>query len=470
MRFMLRLTDPARRTPASTVGSPWVATSVVLVGWAVFTAVFVIVGADAMWLVALGERVIADRSVPTGIPFAEAPSADWPNVLVLAEVLLALINRMGPIALPVLQVVVDVVALGLLALGARRSGARDRATAGVLVLVGVGSLASLVIVRVQVLSLIPFAVMLLLLRRDHRAPSRGLWALPVLTALWSNLHGAVLLGVCVAGVYLGFSRMRRRPLETLMIGLATVASLLVTPAGWRTVPYYLGVMDNEAAARGTDLWAAPSPSQPFDVLLGLAVVVLLVLFGRSRPPLWEWLAVAGLVLGTATAARHGVWLLMLLAATAAAGRGQHVHGQAVRESPRPPRGVALLALSPLVATAVAVAVVAARGDASLPAEPALVDAVREVAGTRVVLAPEPLAESLAAEGVRVWMCDPIDAFSARDQAAFLDFLQGSPGGAAAVLSSRLVVVKEGTAQERLVAGTGRFSVERTVGDWALYVR
>ncbi len=56
--------------------------------------------------------------------------------------------------------------------------------------------------------------------------------------------------------------------------------------------------------------------------------------------------------------------------------------------------------------------------------PGLVAAVAEVAADRAVLAPEPLVERLAAEGLTVWLSNPIDAFSRADQAAYLDFLDG----------------------------------------------
>ncbi len=145
--------------------------------------------------------------------------------------------------------------------------------------------------------------------------------------MWSNLHGAVLLGVAVAGTYLLFGRLRIRPLETVLVGVATLAALLVTPVGLRTVPYYLGVFENEAAKRATGLWARPSLSNPFDVMMILAAVVLLAAIVRRPPRLWECVALAGLAVGTLMAARHGVWLLMAAAAPAAVALTQDATGR-----------------------------------------------------------------------------------------------------------------------------------------------
>ena len=57
--------------------------------------------------------------------------------------------------------------------------------------------------------------------------------------------------------------------------------------------------------------------------------------------------------------------------------------------------------------------------------PDLTASVKALAQGRVVLADEPLVESLAAEGVRIWLSNPIDAFDQADQAAYLDFVSGA---------------------------------------------
>ena len=118
-------------------------------------------------------------------------------------------------------------------------------------------------------------------------------------------------------------------METVLVGVATLAALLVTPVGLRTIPYYLGVFDNEAAKRATGLWARPSLSNPFDVMMILAAVVLLVAIVRRPPRLWECVALAGLTVGTLMAARHGVWLLMAAAAPAAVALTQDATGPSV---------------------------------------------------------------------------------------------------------------------------------------------
>jgi hypothetical protein len=443
---------------------PWVATGGTIALVAAFVGMASIVGADCLWLVALGEHILRERSLPDGLPFAAASSSGWPNVLALGEVLLALIHRAGVSALAATQVTVDVLVLGLVAWGARREGATDRATAVVVALVAAGAITSFVVVRVQVFSLIPFVLLTLLLREEHRRPSRRIWLLVPLVVLWSNLHGAVLLGVVVAGTYLVFSRLRSRSVESVVIGASVVAALLVTPVGLRTVPYYLGVMDNEAAARGSELWARPDLTQPFDILLATAAVALVVLMARTRRPLWEWVAVIGLLVGTVSAARHGVWLLMLASAPAARGL---TRAPAAPGPFRPRRAATVVALMAFVAV---VALPLTRGEQTAPADPELVRLVASRAGTEVVLAPEPLVESLAVAGMTVWLCDPVDAFARADQAAYLDFLDGTAGGQRALDRADVVVVEDGSPAHGLVQRGGGWAESDRLGDWLIYVR
>lgn len=437
-----------------------------MVAVAAFVAYFIRVGADCYWIVALGDHIIDEGQVPRGLPFAAAPTEDWPNAVVLAELIMSLVHRLGPLALPLLQLAVDVIALYLVAVGARRLGASDRSSALVVLAVALGSLGSLGIVRLQVFSLVPFALLLLLLRSEAAQPSRRIWALPLLVAVWTNFHGAVLLGVAVAGAYLLFSRLRIRTGETLAVGASTLVAVLATPVGWRTAVYYQGVLENEAAQRSEGLWAAPSLSNPFDVMMGLAALVLLALALRRRLPPWEYVALLGLTVGTAMAARHGVWLLMAASGPAAVALSSRRGRSETSASPSRLRE----ALQVLIAVGVCGAVLVPRGDSVLPADPDLVEAVVEAAGDRVVLAPEPLVESLALEGAVVWVADPIDAFDHDVQIAYLDFLDGEGRAADAVAEADLVVVAEGSDAADLMSGQPGFRVSELPENYELYVR
>jgi hypothetical protein len=324
------------------------------------------------------------------------------------------------------------------------------------------------VVRAQTFSLLPFALLLALLVRQARRPDRRIWWAVPLVVVWGNLHGAALLGTCVLGAHLLLHRLPRRPLETVAVGVAALVGLCVTPQGWRTPHYYAEVFDNVSAQRAEGLWARPALDAPFDVLMLLAAAVLVGLALRTRRDLWEYVAVAGLVVATASAARHGVWLLLLLVVVAAGRRDPATEpqpGGVVRGDVA--RGAAAVAC---VAYVVALPVVALRGEAVLGARSEVVATVADVAGDRVVLAPAPLSEALAVRGVRLWASNPLDAFEHEDQAAYLDFLDGRAGGRAAVEQADVVVVGDLSAPQALVVDDPAFVAQPCGGRWICYVR
>ncbi|RYB95508.1 hypothetical protein EUA93_14855 [Nocardioides oleivorans] len=438
-------------------------------------AAFVSIGGDWDWLVAFGDIIRRTGAVPESVPYAAVDTSGWHNVPVLAELVASLLHSAGA-RVPVLAHLVAVaVALATLAAAARARGASDPVVAGAVGSLVMGSLATLGIVRAQTLSLVPFALLLALVVRQHRRPDRGIWWAVPLVAVWGNLHGAALLGTCVLGAYLVVDRLRLRPAETVAVGIASLAALCATPQGWHTPRYYAQVFDNVAAERAEGLWARPSLSAPFDVLMLVVAALLLVLFVRARRPLWEYVAVAGLCLATASAARHGVWLLFLLVALAPAPRDPSDRAERPDGSdqrPAPTRVGMVLAVA--ASLAVALPLAASRGSSVLVAGPDVVDRVADLARSSgddvVVLAPVPLSESLAVAGVRLWASNPLDAFSHADQAAYLDFLGGQDGMLRAVEQSDLVVTREGTRAEDVVAGIDGLQVVECPDGWTCRIR
>lgn len=427
----------------------------------VLLAEFVRVGGDWDWLVAMGDHVVSTGSVPDSVPFATADTSGWHNVPVLAELVAAGLHALGARAAVVAHLALVAATLAVLAATARARGAGDAYVGGALAALVLGSLSALGVVRAQSLSLLPFALLLAIVVRQARRPDRGVWWAVLLVVIWGNLHGAALLGTCVLGAYLLLHRLPGRPRESVAVGGAALLGLCVTPQVWGTPRYYAEVFDNVSAQRGEGLWARPSADAPFDVLMLLAAAGLVVIFLRLRRDLWEYVAVAGLVVATASAARHGVWLLLLLVVVAA-GRPREATGPAPVAS-----GAVAVAC---VATSLAVPVALLRGEAVLGARSEVVDTVAGVAGTRVVLAPAPLSEALAIAGVRLWASNPLDAFGHADQAAYLDFLDGRPGGRAAVAQADVVVVGEESAPQTLVEGDAAFVPRPCGGRWICYVR
>lgn len=446
-------------------GHGWSMTAIVLTS--AFVAQFVRIGGDWEWLVALGDHVRATGSVPDGVPFAAADTSGWVNVPVLAELMASGLDDLGARAAVLAHVAAIAMTLVVLAAAARARGGSDVQIAGAILLLCLGGLAALVIVRAQSLSLVPFALILALVARQAQRPDRRIWWAVPLIVVWGNLHGAALLGVCVLGAYLLVQRTRTHLWESCAVGVASVLALFATPQLWRTPLYYARVFDNVSAQRREGLWAGADPSNPLDVLMVLAVVCLLGLLLRSRRQPWEYVACLGLCLATASAARHGVWLLCLLVVLAP-GRSMVAPADRPRDG-RSSVGAASIGSS-VAAVAFALPVVLVRGDLVLGSSPAVVRSVEEIAGTGVVLAPAPLSESLAASGVRLWAGNPLDAFGHGVQASYLDFLDGDEGARPAIRMSDVVVAREGSPQAALVSDDPTFVATPCTDDWICYVR
>ena len=427
---------------------------------AALAAVTGTIGADARWLPALGRIVVQRGEIPNGVPFASAPSSGWHNVPVLAELIMhSLTSVAGDRGLLAAQVVAVAAALAILTLDLRRADADEFAGALVLLVVVTGALPIVLIVRSQLFSLLLFPALVALLRTEARSPSLRVWLIPPLLALWSNLHGAVLVGLAVAGAYLVCELGRRQALVAGSVLAASILAVCATPALWHTPGYYFGLVRNEAARRGEGLWAPLSFTSGFDLLLLAAAIALLVLAIRVRPSLWEAIVLAGLAVLTIKTARSGAWLLFFAAAPAAtslrfeADRGRR-----------------------LTAPALAVAVVLillglARGPLSTSAgKPLLDEALRRAAGTPILAESIP-AEQVALAGGRVWMSNPIDAFNHRDQRLYLDWLAGRPAGDAALQrADRVVIVIRGDAPAKRIKRASAFrQVDHDVNA-ILYVR
>jgi hypothetical protein len=401
------------------------------------------IGGDARWLAALGRTIFTQGSIPTGVPYAASPSPDWVNVPVLGELVFHVLQLVGgDRGLLLGQLVAVTAALTLLALGMRAFGASDAASALVLILVFFAALPSFIIVRAQLFSLVLFCATLLLLRAEARTPSRRVWLLVPLVAIWANLHGAVLVGLAVAAAYLGIERLRREPVVAVSVLVASCAALFVTPAFAKSGSYYLGVLKSEAAQRGEGMWAPLSLHKPFDVLFIVLAIPLLVFAYRSRLRIWEFVCVAAFAAMTLQAGRNAIWLLCFIAAPAAHGLGKRF----LRDFTVSRRPLVLCAMLPAAFLAIGVVQTPKQEGAG---ERVRSEAARLAAG-RPILADGVDAEQLALDGRRVWIANPLDAFSRRDQRRYLDWLDASPAGDALLREATAVLVTRGSApQQRL---------------------
>ena len=416
------------------------------------------IAADARWLAALGHTIISTHGIPDGVPFATAPTRGWHNVPVLAELVFAGLDSLaGARGLQLAQVAAVAIGCTLLAHDARRRGAGDRSTLVVLILVVPAAFAAIVAVRAQLFSLALFPLLALLLRAEARRPSRWIWAVPPLLALWSNLHGAALTGLAVAGAYLVVSRVRSEPLVAAGVLVASLLALCLTPALWHTPAYYASVVNGEAAKQGLGLWAPLSLTSALDLILLACLALAVWPIVRARPALWEIVALLGLAVLTVKTSRGGVWLVLFAVPLAASGLPW-----------RSLRGARATVIA-LVACGLLTVAALLHGPIDTSASAALVQrAVLEARGTAVLADPQP-GEQVELAGGKVWVANPIDAFSTADQRLWLDWLQGRPAGDAALrYAPRVVFVMRHSAAGERIARNPAFRLVQADARAAVY--
>jgi hypothetical protein len=412
-------------------------------------ALLATVGADADWLAALGRDVARSWSIPNGVPFAAVSSAGWHNVPVLGELVFhGLQASLGTRGLVIAQVVAVAICLWFVSLDMRRGGVPDAPAALALMLAAFAAAPAFLVVRSQLFSLALFPLLVLLLREEGRKPSRRIWLLVPLVALWSNLHGGVLLGVAVACAYLLFSRARKDALTSLGVAGGMALALFATPALTKTADYYHGVIGSQAAAHGEGLWQPLSLQAPFDLIFLAVAVPLLFVALRSRPALWETIVLAGLAVAAVRASRNEVWLALFLALPAARALAGSRSWQFTV-----PRKAASAVTGLLVIVAIAGIV---RTPTLSGATPSVLSvAARNAKGTPI-LADGVDAEQLALAGHRILIGNPLDAFSAHEQQLYLDWLAGRPSGDPELARVRVVVATVGSAAAHRLAARRDF--------------
>jgi len=167
----------------------------------------------------------------------------WINHEWLSEVIFAgLYNQSGPSGLIVFKFLVSLLILGISHAHLCRHGLRPLPAVLLLLLISIPLRMGLGTIRPQLFTYLFFLIQLLLLETAMTGRAYWLWTLPVLYAIWVNLHGGVLAGVGVLGIWVAVQiveQLRNKParlipsLSALVpVGLLCVAcglALLVNP-------------------------------------------------------------------------------------------------------------------------------------------------------------------------------------------------------------------------------------------------
>lgn len=176
------------------------------------------------------------------------PAQPWVNHELLSEGAMALAYRFaGSAGLVALKVALGLATAAVLWRTARRRSG-DAIAATVAVVFALYVMRPGFMIRPQLFTMLFLAVTLEIVRASHGRAAGVAWTLPLLAALWVNVHGGVLAGVGLLAVALAAARteelwhgtlgVREAAASTALLA-ATAAALAVNPYGLRLVEFLL---------------------------------------------------------------------------------------------------------------------------------------------------------------------------------------------------------------------------------------
>lgn len=307
--------------------SPLTALALLLLAGALLPAFWVrIIDSDVFMHLKAGELIWEMRGIPRTDPFsATARGREWIVHEWLWEAVAWPIQHWGGwLGLSVARLLCFAAALLLAMLAGRRRGASWLACAAA-ALVMLCPLMAFPEIRPQTVTFVFFSLVLFLLEAARARP-RLLLALPPLTVLWANFHGAFLILYVLAAVTLGGwgiemclgtlkQRGRRGGKESIgfvqafrahglfrpavWLAATTAASLagsLINPHGTALITYPVRVLGDETLRRGITEWLPPEaslPFLPFYLAMGAAAAAMIAARRATRPGDWIALGVFG---------------------------------------------------------------------------------------------------------------------------------------------------------------------------------
>ena len=252
---------------------------------------------DLAYHLRAGDEILATGSIPRvdawtftgeGLPWLDQ---QWGSQVILATVF----RLAGWTGLALFRAALVGVTFGCLLLIARRRGWSWR-NAALLTLGAFVVAATALALRPQLLGMAFFAVVLLLVSDRHRHPA-WLWAIPILVAVWANVHGSFFLAPLVLGLaWLEDVADRATTARTaVLVAIVSAITACLTPFGAGVWSYAVGLSTNAEVTRRVTEWQPTTIRDGTGILFFLsvaAVTVLIARMGRTVPwPSLAWLGV-----------------------------------------------------------------------------------------------------------------------------------------------------------------------------------
>jgi hypothetical protein len=252
---------------------------------------------DLAYHLRAGGDILEGHGIPTVDAWTfTAMGQPWLDQQWGAQVVLAAVFRLaGWTGLVLLRAFLVGALFALVLHYCRSRGADLRRAAGIALAAFVVSAVALGL-RPQLFGMVLLALVLVILAERRRHP-RASWAIPLIVAIWANLHGSFFLGPVVVGLAWLEDVADHDPhaRQTFSVAVVAAAASLLNPFGPQVWLYAAGLSTNaEVTARITEWQPTTLRTVPGILFFAsaLAVVVLLARRGeRATWPTLAWLAV-----------------------------------------------------------------------------------------------------------------------------------------------------------------------------------
>lgn len=313
-------------TPKIRIEHIWLSIPIVLVACFGFLLKLRVV--DFWWHLKAGEIIITTKSLPRTDLFSFTCAGkqfilqNW-----LAEILYFLLYRSGGLSLIVfVNALLLVLALLPIYHLCREAAGKYLRLGVIAALMAATSLLYFGSVRTQVFSFILFGTYYWILSGYRKGTRDWLWSMPLLMALWVNLHGAFVLGLGLIGLFLICETGRRLVGEGLLSGrqLVKLAVILVlcalatlaNPDTYRLYAYVQSIAGTAYSRAQILEWQIPSVMELDGVLLFYApffLTLLVLLYARLRPDITEVALFLAFTVFALMAIRNAVWFVLIAA-------------------------------------------------------------------------------------------------------------------------------------------------------------
>ncbi len=212
---------------------------------------------DYWWYLRVGRDTLASGGVPRldTFTFTQAGTpVDYQSWG--AGVIFYLIYRLGGLSLTVLlRGILVGLAYWLVWLTARRAGA-GRLSAALVLFIAVLTSSNNWSMRPQLFAYPLFGLALFLLYRWQEGDKKVLWALPLISLIWVNLHGSFVMLILLTGAALVFGKGDRRTLAIALGGV--LLATLINPRGPGAWAYVFNSLTAASSMQFSAEWLPPT--------------------------------------------------------------------------------------------------------------------------------------------------------------------------------------------------------------------